>query len=90
MPKILKYRIVLSGKAERDIKKLDKPVRERVVKAVKNLSLVRYPQQFKPLVGSKIAQCRLRVGDYRVLYDVYDQDGAVLVIRVGHRRDIYR
>ena len=90
MQKILKYRIVLSGKAEKDIRRLDKPVRDRVVKAIKDLSLVRYPQQFKPLIGSKIAQCRLRMGDYRVLYDVYDKDREVLVIRAGHRRDIYR
>lgn len=87
---MLKYRIVLAGKAEKNIRKLDKPVRRRVVRAIKKLSLVRYPQQFKPMIGSKIAQCRLRIGDYRILYDVYDQDRTVFVIRVGHRRDIYR
>ncbi len=86
----MKYKIFLSSKAEKDIKKLDVKVRERVLRAIQKLSLNRYPQQFKSLVGSKIAQCRVRVGDYRILYDIHDNDKTVFVIRVGHRRDIYR
>lgn len=70
--------------------RLDKSVQKRIVNAILNLKSNRRPQQFRPIVGKRIAHFRLRVGDYRALYDVYDQNKIVLILRVGHRKDIYR
>jgi len=84
------YQLQISSKAQKDLKKIDKKIQQRIIKEVFKLKKDRHPQQFKPLVGLKIAQFRLRIGDYRVLYDVYDQDKVVLILRIGHRKDIYR
>ena len=90
MKKTEKYRIVISSKAQKDYRKLDPSIQTRVVKAILILETNRTPQQFKSLVGGDIASFRLRVGDYRILYDVYDKEKEVLIIRIGHRKDIYR
>lgn len=85
-----KYTIRIAPKAQRDFKKLDQKVRKRVTEVIKSLATNRTPQQFKPLMGHDIAQFRLRIGDWRVLYDVYDDNRVVLILRIGHRKDIYR
>lgn len=85
-----KYNLQISSKTQKDFKKLNPQIKKRISKAILQLEKNRYPQQFKPLMGRRIAQYRLRIGDYRVLYDVYDDDEAVLVMRIGHRKDIYR
>ncbi|OGG02076.1 hypothetical protein A2W14_04115 [Candidatus Gottesmanbacteria bacterium RBG_16_37_8] len=84
------YRIVISSKAQKDYRHLDPPIQNRITSAILKLSNTRYPQQFKSLIGKDIASFRLRVGDYRILYDVYERDETVLILRIGHRRDIYR
>jgi len=75
-----KYRIQITSRARKDYKKLDPHVREKIT----------FPSQFKPLTGAAVAQYRLRVGDWRILYDVYDDDRTVLILRLGHRKHIYR
>lgn len=84
------YNLQISSKAKKDLRKIDKKVQKRIIKEVFRLKVDRHPQQFKPLVGTKIAQFRLRIGDYRVLYDVYDSDKIVLILGIGHRKDIYK
>ncbi len=86
----MEYQIKISTKAKKDLKKIDRKAQQRIIQAILKLKLKRRLQQFKPLVGSKVAQFRLRVGDFRVLYDVYDHDQTVLILRIGHRKEIYR
>jgi mRNA interferase RelE/StbE len=85
----LKYTIRITSKAKKDFKKLDPKIQKHIQTSILSLQTNRTPQQFKPLVGHKIAQYRLRMGDYRVLYDVYNEDKVVLVLRIGHRKEIY-
>ena len=85
-----KYKILISSKAQKDYKKLDSFIKQKITHAIISLETNRTPQQFKPLKGYEIAQFRLRIGDYRVLYDVYDEDKTVYILRIGHRKDIYR
>lgn len=85
-----KYKIVITSKAQKDFKKLDPQIQKKVATAIILLETNRTPQQFKPLKGYEIAQSRLRIGDYRILYDVYDEDKTVLILRIGHRRNIYK
>ncbi|OGY18713.1 MAG: hypothetical protein A2900_02310 [Candidatus Chisholmbacteria bacterium RIFCSPLOWO2_01_FULL_50_28] len=85
-----RYKIYLTTRAEKDFKKLSPQVKERIKTETLRSETSRYPQQFKSLVGNDISQYRLRIGDYRVLYDVYGDDKVVLILRIGHRKDIYR
>jgi mRNA interferase RelE/StbE len=85
-----KYSVQLSKRAHKDFQKLDPSLQKPIHQALIKLTTSRTPQQFKSLKGKSIAQYRLRVGDYRILYDVYDEDYVVLILRLGHRKDIYR
>ena len=85
-----KYRILITSQAQKDIRKLDPMIRNKIITSIFNLEMNRTPQQFKPLVGKSVAEFRIRIGNYRVLYDVYDEKKEVLILRIGHRKDIYR
>ena len=84
------YSIRFSHKAQKELQKLDPPIQKRVFATILRLQTTRTSQQLKSLVGSDSAQFRLRVGDYRVLYDVYHEEKVVYIMRIGHRKDIYR
>ncbi len=84
------YQIQLTSKAEKQLRKLSPSIRKKILVEILKLAQERFPNKFKPLIGKKSAQFRIRIGDYRVLYDVYDDDAVVLILIVGHRRDIYR
>ena len=84
------YKILISSRAQKDFNKLDHKIQNRVTKAILKIKKNRYPQQFKSLKGIDIAQYRLRVGDWRILYDVYDDTKSVLILRIGHRKEIYK
>ncbi len=86
----MSFRILLSPSAAKDLKKLERPVLQRVDRAFTLLSRNPYLAGIKQLHDSRLAQFRLRVGDYRILYDIYPKDGVIYILRVGHRRDIYK
>lgn len=74
-------------RALKDLRKLERDIQRAVVEAVERLAMNPRPPGCKKLVGRD--GWRLRVRDYRVLYDVYDDRLVVYVVNVGHRRDIY-
>ncbi len=70
-----------------DIPSLSKTVRLRIKKAIEN-KLLTYPQTFgEPLRGSLVPLWKLRVGDYRIVYDL--KDTKVYIHAIGHRKHIY-
>ena len=78
-------------KAAREFKKLcrnNPSLLSRFTKAIDSLAL--NPFQGKPLAGNKKSCYSLREGDYRIIYEVYPAQNIIHIIRVGHRRDIYR
>ena len=81
------HQLVYTTRAVRDIRKLDDSVKRRL-----KLALERYaetPFQFaQRLRDSELGTYLCRMGDYRVIFDV--EDDKVIILRVGHRRDIYR
>ena len=81
------YRIEILPAAERQMRNLDPPVRRRVDTAIEALRGDPRPHGCKRLSGRQ--EYRIRVGDYRVLYEIADVVLRVLVVRVGHRRDVY-
>ncbi len=83
------YTIELKPAAVRDLRKLPADVRQRVAARIDALTIDPTPPSAEALKG-ELNCFRLRLGDYRILYQVKRRDVIVLVIRVGHRREIYR
>lgn len=83
------YRIEVAPAAARQLRKLDHPARRRVQAAVELLASDPRPPGAKKIVGGE-GEWRVRTGDYRIVYEVRDQVLLVLVLAVGHRRDVYR
>ena len=70
------------------IKKLPRPARARVLDAIEDLGKDPRPHGVKKLSGEKTAW-RIRIGEYRVIYDVFDTELVVTVVRAAHRREVY-
>lgn len=82
-------RITLSPAAARQLRKLDGSARRRVQAAIDLLAQEPRPAGAKKLVGGR-GEWRVRTGDYRIVYEIDDGVLVILVLAVGHRRDIYR
>jgi len=81
------YRILLTKRAIKDLEKLNEEAKLRI-KEKFNLLLNDPISSSKKLSSSLIGTYRLRVGDYRVIFDI-DND-KVVILRIGHRKDIYK
>jgi mRNA interferase RelE/StbE len=81
------YRIELRPAAVRALKKLDPQVRRRVQGAITLLAEDPRPPAARPLRGRP--GLRVRVGDYRIIYTVADDVLLIVVVTLGHRRDVY-
>ena len=83
------HRIEIAPAALRQMRKLDAQALRRVQAAIELLAGQPRPPGAKKLVGGD-GEWRVRTGDYRIVYEVHDTVLVVLVVAVGHRRDIYR
>ena len=83
------YRIEVNKSARKEIAALPKREQRRVVSAIEALSDDPRPEGVRKLTGTEDAY-RLRVGDYRIVYQIADNVLTVFVVRVGHRKDVYR
>ena len=83
------YRIEWKRSAAKELKKLERGDISAIVKAVEELTEDPYPPGSRKLKGSAQSY-RIRIGDYRVLYSIRPEVLTVDIIRVGHRKDIYR
>ncbi len=84
----MRYRVEVAGAAVRQLRKLDLVARRRVQAAIELLADQPRPSGARKLVGGD-GQWRVRTGDYRIVYEIHDDVLLVLVVAVGHRRDIY-
>jgi mRNA interferase RelE/StbE len=82
------YRIEVAPAALRQLRKLDRAAQRRVQAAIELLAAEPRPSGAKKLVGGG-GEWRVRTGDYRVVYEIHDNVLLILVVAVGHRRDIY-
>ena len=82
------YTVQVSKRASQEIAKLGRDLQVRVVARIELLAQDPRPSGCKKLAGSEY--WRIRIGEYRVVYSIEDQQLMVLVIRVAHRRDVYR
>lgn len=83
------YRIELRPAALRALRKLDPPVAKRVQGVIALLGQEPHPPASKQLRG-RPGRRRVRVGDYRVIYEIHEDVLLVLVLTLGHRSDVYR
>ena len=83
------YRVFLERAAERDLNRLSSEIHERIITAIRALCNNPRPPGCRKLVGGK-NDWRIRVGDYRVIYEIADAIRIVRVNRVRHRREVYR
>lgn len=84
----MSYNIGFASSARQALRRLDTQTRARIVERIEALESDPRPPGCKKLAGDEL--WRIRVGDYRVVYSIEDAQLIVLVVRVGHRREIYR
>lgn len=83
------YAISVLRPAARALTRLPADVRTRIRRAIRTLSTDPGPVGWRKLAGSHELY-RIRVGDYRIIYEVRDGELVIIVVTVGHRRDVYR
>ena len=85
------YTVKFSEEALKQLKKLDKPVSAYIYNWInKHLEGCLNPRQHgKPLTANHAGKWRYRVGDYRILADIQDIELIILIIKTGHRRNVY-
>lgn len=86
------WTIEITRTAEKQIKKLHRQAQESIIRFLRErLKPADNPRQWgKPLHGDKGGIWRYRVGDYRLICDIQDEKITLLVLQVGHRKDVYR
>lgn len=84
----MSYRVTLSPMAARQLRKLDAQVRRRIQAVLDVLAQEPRPPAATRLVGGA-GEWRVRTGDYRVVYEIEDDRLLMLVLRIGHRREVY-
>lgn len=83
------YRLEAKRSFSKDLKKLSPDVVLRMMRHIKKLSENPFPKGVKKLQGSEGAY-RLRLGDYRIIYEVDTENSVVLLLYARHRKDAYR
>jgi mRNA interferase RelE/StbE len=83
------YEVYIEKAAENDLKRLPTTTFHRIILQIKSLAENPRPSSCRKLTGSK-NDWRIRIGDYRVLYEIDEKVKAVRIMRVRHRREVYR
>jgi mRNA interferase RelE/StbE len=86
--KKLKYQILIEKAASKVLKDIPNPFKNKIITAIKKLSNNPRPSNSKKLTGRNA--WRIRVGNYRFIYEIKDKESVVLIITLGHRKEIYR
>ncbi|MFA5502420.1 MAG: type II toxin-antitoxin system RelE/ParE family toxin [Sulfurovaceae bacterium] len=82
------YKIVIDKKVIKDLKKIDKVWQEKILEKINDF-LTQVPYDGKKLVGNLSNFYRVRVGNYRIIYEIIDEIVTVEVIKISHRKDVY-
>ncbi len=81
-------RVILSKSVQKELDRLSEDMVTRILERLNELESQPRPRDVKKLKGR--AAWRLRVGDYRVIYEIHDRELQIIVMTVGHRRAVYR
>ena len=81
------YEVILTEETERFLKKCDKSIGKRILSKLEDLK--KDPRLGKPLTGNLVGLWSLRIGDHRAIYQIRDSELIVIIIRIGHRKNVY-
>jgi mRNA interferase RelE/StbE len=83
------YKLLIDDKVAKDLRKVDYVWQAKILLAIKT-KLVKNPYLGKKLVGNLSPYYRYRVGNYRVLYEIIENKILILIVKIKHRKNIYK
>jgi mRNA interferase RelE/StbE len=83
-----RYKIVFRKSVTKDLRRIPKQDVRRILATIDSLSVEPRPPGMEILSG--LEKCRIRQGDYRIIYEIRDDEVIVVVVKIGHRKDVYR
>jgi mRNA interferase RelE/StbE len=86
---VAKYKIEISSSAEKSLKKISKKDIQKIIETIQHLAITPFPEGSRKLKGEENVY-RVRQGNYRVIYEVLGNKLIILVLKIGHRKDIYK
>ena len=84
----MNYSLKIKASARKSLLKADKQNRIRLIEAIDNLLI--QPYKGTQLKGDLTGLRRIRIGQYRIIYEIQKDELIILVVRIGHRKEIYR
>ena len=83
------WKIEMTGEAEKELARIDKSAAKRIIRYLRERVSVDPRASGKSLRGDLSGLWRYRIGDYRVICELYDKKVSVLLVRIAHRKDVY-
>lgn len=83
------YQVLISRTAEKQLKKLPPEAQRKVAAVIMSFTIEPRPYGSKKLAGTE-SSYRVRVGDYRVIYDIHQREVVITVLKIGHSKEVYR
>ena len=84
----MKYKLFIEKAALKELSRIPSKEQSRIITSIENLTEVPRPPGVKKLTGREA--WRIRIGNYRIIYEIQDDKLVVLIVHIGHRKDIYR
>jgi mRNA interferase RelE/StbE len=84
-----KFKIEISSSAEKTLRKIPKTDLGRIIEAIQILAINPFPDGCRKLSGEE-STYRVRQGNYRIIYEIHGKILTILILKIGHRKDIYR
>ena len=85
----MKYKVELTRTAEKQLESIPKSDVKKIAKRIDKLVIDPFPNGSEKLKGAEDTY-RIRQGDYRILYSVFEKTLVILVFKISHRREVYR
>ena len=83
------FKLVFRRSAARDLRRIPKRDVARILSRIRALTTEPRPRGVEKLIGQQ-QRYRLRQGRYRIIYEIQDEEVLIVVVKIGHRRDVYR
>ena len=84
----MRYEIKIRKKAQKSLKQIPPPFRSNIIEKIRQLAENPFPNQCKKLTGREA--WRIRIGNYRVIYEIYKTELIIIILVIGHRKNIYK
>lgn len=82
------YKILIKASAAKELENIPKKDNARIVDRIRSLAENPRPSGAEKLTG--LNRYRVRQGDYRILYEIYDKEVVIMVVKIGHRKEVYK